>query len=223
MHQQKGKIILFYFLLLLIVTSTNNLNLDNIKFNKVKNIKISGLNYFQNENIIKEIKKLNLENIFFLNSKKINEIITSNSLVEEFTVFKKYPSTLNIEIEKTTFLAKINKGDKIFIIGSNGKFSRNDLSISELPYIFGNPEISEFLNFKKKIEDSKISYEIIKTLYFFKSNRWDIELKNNILIKLPKNNIKDSLNNVFEFIKDVTFDKMIIIDARVNNQIIING
>ena len=223
MHQQKGKIILFYFLLLLIVTSTNNLNLDNIKFNKVKNIKISGLNYFQNENIIKDIKKLNLENIFFLNSKKINEIITSNSLVEEFTVFKKYPSTLNIEIEKTTFLAKINKGDKIFIIGSNGKFSRNDLSISELPYIFGNPEISEFLNFKKKIEDSKISYEIIKTLYFFKSNRWDIELKNNILIKLPKNNIKDSLNNVFEFIKDVTFDKMIIIDARVNNQIIING
>ncbi len=223
MHQQKGKIILFYFLLLLIVTSTNNLNLENIKFNKVKNIKISGLNYFQNENIIKDIKKLNLENIFFLNSKKINEIITSNSLVEDFKVFKKYPSTLNIEIEKTTFLAKINKGDKIFIIGSNGKFSRNDLSISELPYIFGNPEISEFLNFKKKIEDSKISYEIIKNLYFFKSNRWDIELKNNILIKLPKNNIKDSLNNVFEFIKDVTFDKMIIIDARINNQIIING
>ncbi len=223
MHQRKSKVVLFYFLLLLIVTSINNINFSKIKLNKVQNINISGLNYFENEKILKDIKNSNLENIFFLNSRKINNIINSNSLVEEFKVFKKYPSTINIDIEKTTFLAKINHNEKIFILGSNGKFLKNDFSIKELPYIFGNPEPSDFLNFKKIVENSKISYEAIKNIYFFKSNRWDLELKNNIIIKLPKNNLKETLDNVSEFMKNISIDGILIIDARIKNQIILNG
>ena len=223
MHQRKSKVVLFYFLLLLIVTSINNINFSKIKLNKVQNINISGLNYFENEKILKDIKNSNLENIFFLNSGKINNIINSNSLVEEFKVFKKYPSTINIDIEKTTFLAKINHNEKILILGSNGKFLKNDFSIKELPYIFGNPEPSVFLNFKKIVENSKISYEAIKNIYFFKSNRWDLELKNNIIIKLPKNNLKETLDNVSEFMKNISIDGTLIIDARIKNQIILNG
>ena len=223
MHQRKGKLVLVYFLLLLIVASINNVNFSNIKFNKVKKINISGLNYLENEKILKEINNLNLENIFFLNSIKINNVINSNSLVEEFKVFKKYPSTINIDIERTIFLAKINHDKKILILGSNGKFLKNDSSIKDLPYIFGNPEISDFLNFKKIIENSKISYEAIKNIYFFKSHRWDLELKNNILIKLPKNNVKETLNNVSEFMEDISVGDKIIIDARIENQIILNG
>ena len=223
MHQRKGKLVLIYFLLLLILASINNINFSNIKFNKVEKINISGLNYLENEKILRDINNLNLENIFFLNSIKINNIINSNSLVEEFKVFKKYPSTINIDIEKTIFLAKINHDEKILILGSNGKFLKNDSSIKDLPYIFGNPEILDFLNFKKIIENSKISYEAIKNIYFFKSHRWDLELKNNILIKLPKNNVKETLDNVSEFMEDINVGDKIIIDARIDNQIILNG
>lgn len=223
MHQRKGKLVLIYFLLLLIVASINNVNFSDIKFNRVEKINISGLNYLENEKILRDINNLNLENIFFLNGIKINNIINSNSLVEEFKVFKKYPSTINIDIEKTIFLAKINHDEKILILGSNGKFLKNDSSIKDLPYIFGNPEISDFLNFKKIIENSKISYEAIKNIYFFKSDRWDLELKNNILIKLPKNNVKETLDNVSEFMEDISVGDKIIIDARIENQIILNG
>ena len=223
MHQRKGKLVLIYFLLLLILASINNINFSNIKFNKVEKINISGLNYLENEKILRDINNLNLENIFFLNSIKINNIINSNSLVEEFKVFKKYPSAINIDIEKTIFLAKINHDEKILILGSNGKFLKNDSSIKDLPYIFGNPEILDFLNFKKIIENSKISYEAIKNIYFFKSDRWDLELKNNILIKLPKNNVKETLDNVSEFMEDISVGDKIIIDARIENQIILNG
>ena len=223
MHQRKGKLVLIYFLLLLIVASINNVNFSNLKFNNVEKINISGLNYLENEKILKDINNLNLENIFLLNSIKINNIINSNSLVEEFKVFKKYPSTINIDIEKTIFLAKINHDEKILILGSNGKFLKNDSSIEDLPYIFGNPEILDFLNFKKIIENSKISYDAIKNIYFFKSDRWDIELKNNILIKLPKSNVKETLDNVSEFMEDISVGDKIIIDARIENQIILNG
>jgi len=73
------------------------------------------------------------------------------------------------------------------------------------------------------IEESKISYDSIKNLYFFKSKRWDIELKNNILIKLPKNNVKETLNDAFNFMEDIKIGNIKIIDARIKNQIIING
>ncbi len=223
MHQRKGKRILVYFFLLLFVGSVNNINLSKIKINKVENINISGLDIFSNKILLKKIKNLNLENIYFLDGDKIKEIIDSNSLVEEYKIFKKYPSTLNIKIEKTIFLAKINQYDKILIIGANGKLSKNDSSIKDLPYIFGNPEIIEFLNFKKIIEDSKISYDSIKNFYFFKSKRWDIELENNILIKLSRNNVKETLDNVFEFMKYYNFGTSKVIDARIKNQIILNG
>ena len=223
MHQKKGKRILIYFLLLLIFASINNINLNKNKFSKVENINITGLNNFDNEIILNNLKNLNLENIFFINKNKFSKIIDSNTLVEEFKVFKRYPSTLDREIKKTIFLAKINQNDKIFIIGSNGKLSKNDPTIKELPYIFGSPEISEIIKIKKIIEDSKISYDTIKNLYFFKSKRWDIELKNNILIKLSKNNVKESLNDVFKFMKDNNFGNIRIIDARIKDQIIING
>ncbi len=223
MHQRKSKRIIIYILLLLIISSINNINLNKNLFYKVENINISGLNILDNEIILKKIKNLNLENIFFLKNDGIREIINSNSLVEEYEVFKRYPSSLNIEIKKTIFLAKINLDDKIFIIGSNGKLSKDDSSIKDLPYIFGNPDISDFLIFKKIIEDSKISYEEVKNLYFFKSKRWDIELKNNVLIKLSTNNVKQNLDNVFEIMKDTNFGNTKVIDMRIKNQIILNG
>ena len=223
MHQRKSKKILIYFFLLFIFGSLNNVNFNKIKFNKIENINILETSTFDSKILLNKIKSLKLENIFFLTETEIIEVIDSNPLVEEYEVFKKYPSTINIKIKKTSFLARINQDDKIFIIGSNGKLSKNDFSIKELPYIFGNPEPSEFLNFKKIIDDSKIPYDRIKNLYFFKSKRWDIELKNNILIKLSRNNVKETLDNVFEFMRDVNFGNIKIIDARINNQIILNG
>ena len=99
-------------------------------------------------------------------------------------------------------LAKINQNGKILFIGSNGKLSEINSHKQELPFIFGKPKIQEFLDFKKIIDDSKFSYEEIKNFYFFPSKRWDLELKNNIVLKLPKKNSKNSLDYLFEFIAD---------------------
>jgi len=52
----------------------------------------------------------------------IVELINSNFLVEKYEVFKKYPSSIEIKIEKTNFLASTNINGKNYIVGSNGKF-----------------------------------------------------------------------------------------------------
>ena len=222
MHQQKGKKILIYFFLFLIVGSINNTALTKVRFENIKNIQISGLNQNQNINLLESIKDLNLKNIFFLNGSEISKIITSNSLVESHEIFKKYPHTLDIKIEKTNFLAKIKSKEKILLVGSNGKLSDIQFSDEELPFIFGKPEINEFIKFTNLIKQSKFSLNQIKNLYFFPSKRWDLELKNNIILKLSKDHAKLSLNQAFEILSDNNFNDIKVVDARIKNQIILN-
>ncbi len=222
MHQQKGKKILIYLFLFLIVGSINNTVLTNIRFDTNKIIQISGLNQNQNTNILESIKELNLKNIFFLNGNEISKIISSNNLVENYEIFKKYPNALDIKIEKTDFLAKINNNGKIFLIGTNGKLSDLKFSDKELPFIFGKPRIDEFIKFTNIIDQSKLSFNQVKNLYFFPSKRWDLELKNNVILKLSKDHTKLSLDQAFEILNDNNLNDIKVVDARIKNQIILN-
>ena len=222
MHQQKGKKILIYLFLFLIVGSINNTVLTNIRFDTNKIIQISGLNQNQNTNLLESIKELNLKNIFFLNGNEISKIISSNNLVENYEIFKKYPYALDIKIERTDFLAKINNNGKIFLIGTNGKLSDVKFLDKELPFIFGKPRIDEFIKFTNIIEQSKLSLNQVKNLYFFPSKRWDLELKNNVILKLSKDHTKLSLDQAFEILNDNNFNDIKVVDARIKNQIVLN-
>jgi cell division protein FtsQ len=217
MQQRKSKKILIYFFLLLLVGSINNINLNDLKFQKINNINITGLDIKNKLILLKKIENFNLNNIFLINRIDLKDEIESNTLVENYSIFKKYPSSLDIAIKKTKFLTKINKNGQIFYIGSNGKFIKNSSLNNELPFIFGNPEIFEFFKIKEIIDQSKISYSEIKNLYFFPSKRWDLELTDNTIIKLPKDNINHALNLAIEFLNDHK-----LIDARIKNQIILN-
>jgi cell division protein FtsQ len=217
MQQRKSKKILIYFFLLLIVGSINNINLNGLKLKNINDINIVGLNINDKSFLLKKINNFNLNNIFSISKIDLINEIESNSLVEKYSIFKKYPSSLDIKIEKTKFLAKINKNSQIYYIGSNGKFIKKGSLNNQLPFIFGNPEISEFFYIKEIIDKSKISFTDIKNLYFFPSKRWDLELKDNTIIKLPNDNIGLALNLVIEFMNDNKF-----IDARIKNQIILD-
>jgi len=223
MHQRKSKKILIYFFLLCLFGSINNIDFNKLKILNIINIKVLGLGNDNNLILLENIKNLKLDNIFFTDNKELKNLINSNSLVENYKIFKRYPSSINIKIEKTKFLARINNNKKIFLVGSNGKLIKNNFYDNQLPFIFGKPEIEDFLNFKKIIDKSKLSYKDIKNFYFFSSKRWDLELNNNIIIKLSKNHIEESLDLVVEFLNNQKFEDIKIIDTRIKDQIILNG
>ena len=222
MQQRKSKKILIYFFLLLVVGSINNINVNKLKIKGVNDINIIGLDIKDKLILLKQIKNLNLNNIFSINKEVLINEIESNSLVEKYLIIKKYPSSLEINIEKTKFLAKINKNGQIFYLGSNGKFIKNDFSNDKLPFIFGNPDVIEFFDIKEIIDKSKITFKEIKNLYFYPSKRWDLELKNDTIIKLPSDHTNLALNLAIEFLYDNKFNENKIIDVRINNQIILD-
>ena len=222
MHQRKSKKILIYFFLLIIISSIHNISLRNLEFQKVKNIEVSGLGEMENKLIIDQIKNLNLSNIFFINKAEINNLISSNPIIEKYQIFKSYPSAIKIMIKKTNFIAKINHNNEIFVIGSNGKLIPNNFQAFDLPYIFGKPEIKELLKFKQIVDQSKFSFDEVDSLYFFSSKRWDIKLKNNILLKLPNNLTQEHLNNLYQFLEIHNGENLTNVDARLENKIILN-
>ena len=87
--------------------------------------------------VFRKNKKNRFKKYFFLKSKEIDQIIKSNSLIEKYSITRIYPSTIYIKIYKTKFLARIKNKNQIFLVGSNGKLSKNNFAKDNLPFIFG--------------------------------------------------------------------------------------
>ncbi len=222
MHLKKNKKILIYFFLFLAIGTVNNKYLSKVDFLKINQIKVEGLDEKNNQKLVESLHFLKIKNLLFLNETEIIRVINSNSLVEEFTVFKNYPTTINIDIIETKFLAQIMKSGNIFLLGSNGKLTKTLELRTDIPFIFGNFKNDYFFNLKKAIEDTSFEYNQIKKLYYFKSGRWDIETKNGLLIKLPKNEIKKSFKRLINILNQNQDVNLRQIDLRQYNQIIIN-
>ena len=223
MPHQKNKKILIYVFLFLLIGTFNNKNLENIDIVKVNKIYVTGLDQKSNKKLMNNLNFLKISNLFFLNDKEIKKIITANNFVEDYFVFKKYPSTLNITINKTKFLAKVKKNGNSFFLGANGKLIKEIITDQTVPIIFGNFENKNFFELKKAIDETHFVYDEIKNSFSFKSGRWDIETNSGILIKLPKKNLKRSLELSINILSKDYQKKINKIDLRQLNQIIING
>ena len=89
-------------------------------------------------------------------------------------------------------------------------------------FIFGKVDIKEFLQLRLIIENSELDYNEIKDLYYFPSKRWDIKMNNGILVRLPKEKIKDSLKLLISIFNNKNFKSFKVIDLRQEKQVIID-
>ena len=217
---KKNKIII-YLLLLFILSTTSGKYSNNQKNypSKINQINIKGLSSVNNSEISNKLNSLFYRNILLVKKEEIQSVLSKYNIIEEYNVKIIYPSTINISIKPTKFIARLSINDQL--VGANGKLIENKKNIKILPYIFGKFISKDFLVFKKNIEQSNFTFTEFKTLYFFPSNRWDILTNNNILIKLPQDNFLESLNLAYKIINNNEFTNQNLIDLRVNNHLIL--
>ena len=224
MHQSTGKRnkIAIYIIFLIILSTTSGKFSEQKKRNilNVDEIKVMGLSSDKNLEIQRSLNNIFHQNIFILEKEEINKIINKYNIIEEYSINKIYPSTLNIVIKPTKFVAKISDENRL-IVGSNGKLISGEKSDINLPYIFGEFNSEDFLKFKKDIDKSKLNFSELKTVYFFPSSRWDILTTDGILIKLPKSNVYKSINMAYKIINSTKFKDKNIIDLRIKSHIVL--
>ena len=223
----KKRSIFFYILILFFLSTISNISLNHSASSllQVNKIEVSGLDNDLNTIIEKKLEYIIGKNIFLLNNRDIENKLNDIDYIHNYTVFRSFPSKVNINLKKTKLVAITYKDNKLFYIGSNKKiiFLPQKKPGDTLPIIFGNFSNNEFFKLRHIISESEFDINKIKEYYYFPSKRWDIKLNNEILVKLPIENINDSINILNEVLKENIRKQNKVVDLRVPNQIIFSN
>ena len=216
----------FYLLILIFISSLNNYNFQFFKDNlfKIRTINISGINNDINHEVKIKLDTFKSENLLFLKKNKIENVMRKFNYIDNFSIFKKYPSELIIKFELTNLIGKTYRNNKKYFIGSNLKLidSSKFEDKKNLPVMFGNFNTLELTNFLNSLKLNNFNIDEIKEFYYFESKRWDIILKNNLLIKFPNTDVDNSIQIAKKIIDNKNEIKKVI-DLRVSNQVIIRN
>ena len=217
----KNKPILGIALFILFSTFISQ-NKFTIKKFEIKEIKIENNDILEDQELIKIFSFLYNKNIIFLNSYDLKKIINQKSFIKKIEIKKIFPDKLVIKVfEKEPIAIIVDKSQQKFYLGK--KFDlinyRKILKYKNLPNVEG--ELKNFkILFNKLI---KINFPIEQILSYrqFKVNRWDIEMIDKKILKLPEGNYTKGLVNFMQIKDKTNFEKYKIFDYRLNDQLIL--
>ena len=225
----------FYSILLLLLTlillTTYNpsemeliSNQSNSLFN-IKNIKIINNEKINQDVIEKKLKKIYGKNIFFIKTSEIEKVIRNITYLQSIEVKKKYPNTLIVKVFETSPLAILLKNSDYYILDSGANLiliNTDSVTNYNYPHIFGKNSEKYFLNFLQLLKKNNFPIIDIKSYYYFQIGRWDLQLKDGLLIRLPNNMIKNAIEKSVELLNKDDFKNYEVIDLRINGRIIVN-
>ena len=217
----RNRLILGISLFILFSTFISQKKITIDKF-KIEKIKIENNNILEDHELIKAFSFLYNQNIIFLNSYKIKKEIDQKSFIEKIEIRKIFPNKLVIKVfEKEAIAILIDKNKNKFYLGKKIDLIqyRKIPQYENLPIVEGEQK-----SFKTLFENLiKINFptEQIQIYRHFKINRWDIEMKNKKILKLPVENYTNSLISFMSIKEKTNFEKYKIFDYRVNNQLIL--
>jgi len=222
-NRKKIYFYLFTFVFISTLFNSNQLGrLSNIF--KLEDINISGLNFDEENSLRNDLDLFKNQNIFLIKNNHIYSILNNFSQIESFKIKKIFPSKLNIDVKKTTYIGKTMKNGKLYLIGNNKKFiEQKKINIQpNVPFVFGNFSIEEFLILQNNLKDNNFNLDEFKSYYYYKNGRWDLNKKDNITIKLPFTNDEQSLKQYKILEDEGKIYKNSIVDLRVPKKIIIS-
>ena len=204
---------------MLFLTSINNYNFYNKKIFNIDIVEVTGFSVKKNNMIKNQIKNVDGENIFFIKKKYFKKLIDRNDT--KYLIVKKiYPSKLMINFIPAKPICIILLKDHNIILGDNGKKLDIESIEKKLPKVSGSKNFKNIFKVTNMLKFSKLDYDTINEIVFFKSGRFDVNLNDEILIKFPIKYTEDIINYSGSLLKNKKFLNSKVIDLRIKNKII---
>ena len=218
---KKTHVLLIVFLIFLTTYTPNRSPITNLRLN-IKKIEVKNIKTVQKNEILEKLSYLYDENLFILDTKKIEKKLSSENYIETFVLKKIFPDTIRIVISEKKPIAIIQiKKEKFYISSKGSLFDYKDLDeYSNLPVVFGKGK--NFFKLYTSLLEIKFPIEKVKTFYFFEAGRWDLVMTDGKVIKLPISDYIFSLESFMKSSINSNFDKYRIFDYRIKNQLILN-
>lgn len=191
----------------------------------VKSIKIINNEKIKPDVIEEKLKKIYGQNIFFIKTSEIEKVTRNIIYLQSIEVKKKYPNTLIVKVFETSPLAILLKNSEYYILDSGANLiliNADSVTNYNYPHIFGKNSEKYFLNFLQLLKKNNFPIIDIKSYYYFQIGRWDLKLKDGLLIRLPNNMIKNAIEKSVELLNKDDFKNYEVIDLRINGRIIVN-
>ena len=219
-------VLLILVLIFLSTYSPNKFDLileKNNTFLKIQKIKIVNNFLIKSSEIKEKLSTIYNRNIFSIKKEDIEEPLKEINFLEKVEVKKKYPNTIVVKIFETKPVAILYKNKAKYLLDSSSNliFFENNMNFNQLPSVFGIGAENYFVYFFNQLENNNFPINDIKEFYFFKIGRWNLQLANDKIIKLPHDNIEDAIKKSIELLNRKDFQNYNIIDLRVDGKIIV--
>ena len=193
----KKHLVIAIALLILLTTINSQQKIAISKFN-LKEIIIENNLLLKDKDIINLLFPIYNKNLLFLKNTEVKRALMQNSFIESFDIKKKYPSTLKIRVfEKRPIAILLNKKNKFYLSEKIDLIEFKSLpDYQNLPYVFGNKD--DFKIFYKDLKKINFPTDLIEKYTLYETRRWDLEIKNKKVIKLPSKNYITSLENFLD-------------------------
>ena len=189
---------------------------------KIKEIKIENNEIIKDQELINIFSFLYSKDIIFLNSHELKKKLKQNSFIEKIEIKRVFPNKLVIKVfEKKPIAILIDKNKKKFYLGKKIDLIeyRKILKYNKLPIVEGEQKSFKIL-FNNLIKINFPTEQVLRYRHF-KFHRWDIEMVDKKILKLPKKNYTESLINFMSIQEKANFEKYKIFDYRLKDQLIL--
>ena len=189
-------------------------------------VNINGLNNINEDEILNLIKPYKGSSIFLIPIKKIANKISQNNWVKSINIQSNYKDTIEINIDESKPIGIYTTGIQNILFSDDLKIleniANNEKRFSALIKFEGKNSIHESIKLIDSFPDDFIQY--VDKAFLINQRRWNLELKNSILLKLPENNIKEALENYKKIYINFSNEELIeieSIDLRMKKKIIL--
>lgn len=194
----------------------------NYTFSKVE---IINLQYLEREIILEYFEKHKGNSIFLIPLKKISNEIMKNKWINKIQIKNNYKNMIKINVTEEIPLGIYENDNKRILFSQNLvvlEIVENKNDYPELIRFYGENSIINSKKLFKNLDDNTSKY--ILSANFIKNRRWDLTLRNKILLKLPEINYTNALNNYNKLsskLSNKDLESIKSIDLRIKDQAVI--
>jgi len=185
----------------------------------VKQVYLDGRKYADIDKI-REIININKgEPIFNVNIDEITKNLEKIDWVKEAIVDIKIPDTIQVTLVEKDPIAIWQHNKNIFLLDENGTVLPNHSDFSNLPLFTGEHIPSKIKELLALIEKNEILSKSMSSASIIRDRRWDLNLKNGLVIKLPEQNPEYALEKLTLLQKNLSLDNLKSIDMRIEGRV----
>ena len=165
------------------------------KFNyNLSKIEIEGLHNLSKQEILKHFKDYEGKSIFLVPINEISKKINQNTWFKKIKIKNDYKNTLKVTVEEEIPLGLYDNGNKKILFSKEFvvlEIITNASKYKDFITIRGLNALNNAKNLFENLDENYLND--IDSATFIENRRWNLELKNNLILKLPEENIYEAL------------------------------